>query len=376
MHYHLILTDLCNSQCKYCYEKSMKEAELDNALNKKFKFDFTEPTSSEVNIKNLKEFLAKDKQAVLIFYGGEPLLEIEKIKKIIDELADKVPFRMQTNAKLLNKFHINYLKKIEKILVSLDGNKERTDLNRGKGTYDLVINNLNQAKKQGYSGEFIARMVITPKYPDIFEQVKFLVENKDFPFTSIHWQIDAGFYKFDYNKKDFTRFVKEYNVSISKLIDYWIADMKTNKRVLKFYPFIAIIESLLKNQPTKLRCGAGHEGYAITTSGKVVACPIMNCIEDFKAGNLDSTPNKLNKFDVSGDCLACDHRDLCGGRCLYWNQAQLWPADGNKLICNTIKHYINELKSKLPEIQNLIKQQTIKSIDFDYEKYFGPEIIP
>lgn len=351
--------------------------EFDNGLDKKFKFDFNEPTSSQVNITKLVSFLKKDPSPILIFYGGEPLLEIEKIKAIIDGLkGTKVKFRMQTNAKLLNKLPASYLKKIDKILVSLDGNKERTDNNRGKGTYDLVINNLQEARKQGYKGEIIARMVITPEYPDIFEQVKHLLENKELGFTSIHWQLDAGFYKFDFNKSSFQKFVKEYNKSISKLIDYWITDMKTNKRVLKLYPFLAIIESLLKNQATKLRCGAGHSGYAITTSGKVVACPIMNCIEDFKAGTLDSSPQQLKKFDVSGDCLSCSHLDLCGGRCLYWNRAELWPKEGNQLICKTIKHYIDELKSSMLEIQELIKQGTIKASDFDYEKYFGPEIIP
>jgi putative peptide-modifying radical SAM enzyme len=357
----------------------MREAELDNCLNKKFKFDFNEPTSSEVNLKKLASFLAKDSEPVLIFYGGEPLLEIEKIKAIIDGLEEakvEVKFRMQTNAKLLNKLPINYLNKISKILVSLDGTRERTDNNRGKGTYELVIDNLKKAQAQGYQGELIARMVIIKENPDIFEQVKYLVENKELGFTSIHWQIDAGFYKFDYNKTEFSNFVKDYNNSISKLIDYWITDIKTNKRVLKLYPFLAIVESLLKNEKTKIRCGAGHEGYAITTNGKIVACPIMNCIEDFKAGTLDSEPSSLKKFDVSGDCIACTHKDLCGGRCLYWNQANLWPKEGNKLICKTIRFYIDKLKQSLPEIKDLIKKGIIKSSDFDYEKYFGPEIIP
>lgn len=357
----------------------MKEAEFDNELNKKFKFDFSEPTSSQVDIKKLKEFLAKDPSPTLIFYGGEPLLEIEKIKQIIDGLEKaklKVKFRMQTNAKLLNKLPIRYLKKIDKILVSLDGNKSRTDENRGAGTYDLVVSNLKQARTLGYNGEIIARMVITQENPDLFEQVKYLLENKDLGFTSIHWQLDAGFYKFDYNKLGFKSFVENYNKSLTKLINYWIKDMRTNKRVLKLYPFLAIIESLLKNQATKLRCGAGHSGYAITTSGKVVACPIMNCIEDFKAGTLDSNPKELKKFDVSGDCINCNYLDLCGGRCLYWNQASLWPKEGNQLICKTIKNYIDELKSRMPEIKDLIKKGIIKKEDFDYEKYFGPEIIP
>jgi len=366
------MTELCNSQCKYCYEKSFKE--FDNQLDKKFKFDFSEPTSLNIDYKKLKAFLLKDSEPVLIFYGGEPLLEIEKIKKIIDELKDtKVKFRMQTNAKLLDKLPTEYLKKMDKILVSLDGTKERTDYNKGQGTYDLVMNNINKVRRVGYKGEIVARMVVSPEFPDLYEQVIHLIKSD---FTSIHWQIDAGFYKFDYNKSSFSKFVNEYNKSIKKLIDFWIADMKNNKRVIMLYPFVAIIDSLLKGEPSKLRCGAGHSGYAISTNGKIVACPIMNCIENFKAGNLDSQPSKLKKFDVSGDCLACRYKDLCGGRCLYWNAAGLWPAEGNKLICKTIKFYIDELKSRLPEIRNMIKEGIIKESDFSYEKYFGPEIIP
>jgi len=136
------------------------------------------------------------------------------------------------------------------------------------------------------------------------------------------------------------------------------------------------MDSLLKKEATSLRCGAGYAGYAISTDGKLVACPIMNCIEDFKAGDLDSDPKKLKKFDVSGKCIHCNYKDLCGGRCLYWNKAELWPEQGNDLICNTIKHLIDELKRNLPEIQSLIKQKIISKKQFNYEKYFGPEIIP
>ena len=375
MHYHILLTESCNSRCRYCYEKSMKE--FDNQLDKKFKFDFSAPNSSNIDVKKLSSFLEKDREAVLIFYGGEPLLEIEKIKEIIDNINPKIKLRMQTNGILLDKLPKAYMNKIGKILVSIDGTKQRTDFNRGKGTYDKLISNLKLIKKQGYNGEIIARMVVSQEYPDIFEQVKYLIENKDFPFKSIHWQLDAGFYKFDFNKEKFEKFTIQYNNSITKLIDYWIEDMKNNKRVLKLYPFLAIIDSMLKNEKTKLRCGAGHSGYAVSTNGKIIACPIMNCIVDFEAGNINNSNHKgLKKFDVSGDCLKCNYKNICGGRCLYWNKAELWPKEGNDLICKTIKHLIDELNSRLPEIRKLIKNGIISQNDFNYEKYFGPEIIP
>jgi len=366
MHYHLLLTESCNSNCKYCYEKSLNE--FDNGLNKKFSFDFSSPEKSEVDIEKLKKFLEKDKNPVLIFYGGEPLLEIEKIKKIINRI--QIPFRMQTNGLLLNKLPIDYLKKIDKILVSLDGNKERTDFNRGSGVYEQVISNIEKIKKEGYNGEIIARMCIS--FPDIFEQVSHLI---NIGFSSIHWQLDAGFYKNDFNKEKFEKFVEDYNSSIEKLINFWIENMKKG-RVIRLYPFIGIIESLLNDEKTKLRCGAGHSGYAITTNGKIVACPIMNCIKDFEAGNLNSSPEKLKKFEVGGECVKCSYMDLCGGRCLYSNKAELWPKEGRELICLTIKFYIDKLKEKMPEIRKIMDNGIIKKEDFDYETYFGPEIIP
>lgn len=372
MHYHLQLTELCNSKCRYCYEKSLKE--FDNGLDKKFKFDFSSPDKSEVDLEKLKNFLIKDKSPVLIFYGGEPLLEIDKIIEIIDKLSDtNVKFRIQTNGKLLDSLPINCLNKIDKILVSLDGDKVRTDFQRGEGTFDLVINNLKEIKKQGYNGEIIARMTISPEFPDLYEQVTNLLH---LGFSSIHWQIDAGFYKFDFEEKSFTKFVSLYNKSLSKLIDFWVKNMQEKKHVLKLYPLLAIAESLLKKEKTKLRCGAGHSGYAITTNGKIVACPIMNCIKDFEAGDLNSNPEELIKFEIKGRCKLCKFLDLCGGRCLYWNYSNLWPEQGDKLICKAIHHLVNSIKKKIPIIKELIKNKTIYLKDFEYEKYFGPEIIP
>jgi len=343
----------------------MKE---ENNLSKTWKFDFSCPNKWDVDIQKLKKFIDNDKDAVIIFYGGEPLLQIEKIKEIIDKI--NVPFRMQTNGKLLDKLPIKYLNKIDKILISLDGSKERTDYNRGYGTFDKVIFNINKIKSEGYKGELIARMTIS-EFPDVYEQVKNLV---DLGFKSIHWQLDAGFYKCDFSEDKFSRFVEEYNKSVSKLISYWIDEISKGN-FIRIYPFVAIVDSLLKNEKTLLRCGAGHSGYAICPNGEIVACPIMNCIKDFEAGDLDFNFNELKKFTIN-ECSECDIRDICGGRCLYWRKAKLWDKKGDGLICNTIKHLVSELKNKIPEINRLIDNNTATKNDFEYEKYFGPEIIP
>jgi len=350
--------------------------EFDNGLKDKFEFDYDVPCDSEVKGVDVADFL-KDGDS-LIFYGGEPLVNFQKMKEIMDAVEKskkKIKFYIQTNGKLLDEIPWSYINKMSKMLVSIDGDMKRTDYNRGFETYNKVLKNIIELRKKGYKGEIVARMTLS--FPDIFEQVSHIVEliEKGI-FNSVHWQIDAGFYKSDFNKKQFKLFVKEYNKSIDRLLDFWVEYMKENKKVLKFYSFLGIFESLYYGRKTKLHCGSGYANYTISTSGKIVACPIMNGVKDFYCGDLKNPHEKLKEIYVKEPCSSCGYLDICGGRCLYSNYAQLWPEEGQKLICESIIHLIEGIQDKLPKIRDLIEKKIVLEHDFEYEKYFGPEIIP
>ena len=47
-----------------------------------------------------------------------------------------------------------------------------------------------------------------------------------------------------------------------------------------------------------------------------------------------------------------------------------------KIICKTIINLIEGVKKRIPKIKKLINSKIISEKDFEYEKYFGPEIIP
>lgn len=350
--------------------------EFDNGLKDKFEFDYNIPCNSEVKGEDIARFL-KDGDG-LIFYGGEPLVNFQKMKEIIDAVEaskKKIKFYIQTNGKLLNEIPLIYINKISKMLVSIDGDIRRTDYNRGLGTYNTVLKNLIELRNKGYTGEIVARMTLS--FSDIFGQVKHitgLIEKGIF--DSVHWQIDAGFYKSDFNKKQFKIFVKEYNKSLNKLINFWVEYMKENKKVLKFYPFLGIFELLYYDKKTKLQCGSGYSNYTILTNGKIVACPIMSGIKTFYCGDLKKPNEKLKEIYIQEPCVSCKYLEICGGRCLYSNYAQLWPEEGQNLICETIFNLIESINEAIPKIKNLINQNIIFEHDFEYEKYFGPEIIP
>ena len=70
----------------------------------------------------------------MIFYGGEPLMKLDKIKIFMDAIDAK--FYIQSNGLFLKLIPEKYLHKIGKMLISIDGDRSRTDFNRGKGIYD------------------------------------------------------------------------------------------------------------------------------------------------------------------------------------------------------------------------------------------------
>ena len=72
---HIVLTTYCNLGCKGCYQD---EKEI---LNKKEDFNLND---HKENIKFLfNKFITENKQVKISFFGGEPLLKINNIKKVI-----------------------------------------------------------------------------------------------------------------------------------------------------------------------------------------------------------------------------------------------------------------------------------------------------
>ncbi len=290
-------------------------------------------------------------------------MAIDKIKKVMENINCK-GFMMQTNGLLLDKLDKEYINKLHTILVSIDGDKEITDKNRGIGVYDRVMKNISMVKKEGFKGELIARMTIS-KGSSVYKQVLSLLDNG---FDSIHWQLDVLFYK-----EEDTSWLEGYNKEISQLINFWVEKMKEGK-VLKLYPFVVITDSLLKGEKSKLRCGSGHSNYTIMTNGKIVPCPIMGGMKEYYIGDLNS--KELKEINLGEPCNSCDILDKCGGRCLYTNLTKNWSEEGEKEVCNTVRHLVTELENKKEEINSLITNGIISLEDFSHLKYNGVEVIP
>lgn len=149
-----VVTEECNLRCSYCYEghKNNKNKMIYETGKKivDYLFQLNAKEKGYINSKNSK-FL------ILEFIGGEPLLEIELIDKIVEYFKFKAvntdhPWKINymiaisTNGILYNDHKVvsfmNRNKGRVSLTITIDGNKELHDSCRkfpdGKGSYDIV----------------------------------------------------------------------------------------------------------------------------------------------------------------------------------------------------------------------------------------------
>ena len=92
--------------------------------------------------------LKKRGTRMVFLMGGEPLLH-KDFDRIVDYVkALGMECDVTTNGLLIPQ-HLEALKKIDLLMVSLDGNREGNDLNRGRGTFDRTTHGIELAKQNG-----------------------------------------------------------------------------------------------------------------------------------------------------------------------------------------------------------------------------------
>lgn len=150
-----IVTKDCQLSCKYCYLVAKNSDE-----------EMTLPIAQKTIDYLLSSKLISPQTSIIYdFIGGEPLLKIELISDVMEYVLHKMEkscnhndykIRITTNGILYNNPKVqSFIRKYHDHLlmsISIDGTKEKNDLNRifknGKGSYDLIINNVKLWRRQ------------------------------------------------------------------------------------------------------------------------------------------------------------------------------------------------------------------------------------
>jgi len=356
MQYHVLTTERCNLNCVYCGgTRDLPGLPLD----------------IEYDPEELVDFISRDPEAVIGFYGGEPLLALDRMYEIMDRVPAKA-FTLQTNGTMLHRVDEDHLHRLHSILISLDGPREVTDFSRGEGTYDRVMQNLELIKSKGYKGDIIARMAFSD-HGDIHRDVMHLLPH----FDHVHWQLDVFWTDLE-SRGDVGAWLERYDEGITRMVEDFGRSMEDGK-VLGIVPFIPVFRSLLTGEGSHIRCGAGMDSFAIMTSGSIEACPIAPELLYSNIGHIrDSSPGEIKNSRPVGDpCTGCDIFRVCGGRCLFANQTMSWGREWFDRVCDSTRHMKNELEKLVPRVKELISSGVVDEKQFDYpEINNGCEIIP
>lgn len=303
------LTNDCNLNCPYCFV---------NRNTKKMDFKTAKATM---------DFLfgqaKKAERLGVAFFGGEPTMEFDLIKKIIKyskKLAKKekkdIKFSVTTNGTLFTKEMVDFFweNKIA-ILFSFDGTKDQIINIKGEKAYNQMLNSINLLKQKGYSN-FEARVTIGPEDMRINERIKHIQE---VGFDRIAATYMSGVdEKWDQEKtnKEYLRFAK-----------FFVQQVK-QRHFIKESVFLKYIAVKMGFRPVSAGpCGAGRGAAGITTDGKILPCQHPESwLPDYELGNVFE--KKLNKkrdvflnytkedFKCDEDCIA---KPRCIGSCFELN---------------------------------------------------------
>lgn len=120
---NLFITNRCNLNCLYCFVDVNNKTVEDFSLEQIFKM-----------VDELKELGT----IVVCLLGGEPLLR-KDLNGIVDYIHSKgMLSEINTNGIKIDQ-HIDTLKKVDSVCISIDGDEYHHDLNRGKGSYKTAL---------------------------------------------------------------------------------------------------------------------------------------------------------------------------------------------------------------------------------------------
>jgi len=374
---HIVIPTLkCNQNCVYCQAKPKNDINLD--------------MTKETAIKVLDFIFKSPSQALTIeFQGGEPLLNwnivkfiVEEIRKINNEFEKRdLRISMVTNLTLMDDEKLDFLiKNNVSICTSLDGPKYVHDKNRiyleNKGTYEDVIKwikKINEEyKKRNVNVELNALSVITrislPYYKEIVDEyVKNNFHMIQFGFVNKMGSGKSNWDEIGYSAEDYLDFWK-------KAMDYIIELNRKGINIKERLSTFMLTKILKKEDPgyTELMspCGAGRTQIVYNTNGDIYTCDEGRMLEEdlFKLGNVENKYEDIMRNDnliaichsslLDNYCTLCAFKPFCGTCPVlnYVEQGTIIPKITETFRCKVYKGILTYIFNNIEKNRDIFER--------------------
>ena len=310
----------CNLTCDYCFA-SQGKYQGERAL-----------MSFDVGKQALDFLIAHSgsrKNLEVDFFGGEPLMNWEVVKKLVAYARQQEPihnkkfrFTLTTNGMLLNEEVDDFLnKEMHNVVLSLDGRKEIHDRLRrtvgGKGSYDVIVPKFQQLAKSRNEQGYYVRGTFTHYNTDFTNDV-FHMADLGFTQLSMEPVVCAPGDPYALTEEDLPGLFDQYEILAKEMIR-----LEKEGRGFTFYHYMLDLSGGPCIYKRITGCGSGTEYLAVTPWGELFPCHQFVGDSRYSMGNVwDGVTNtalrdqfKLCNAYTRKECQSCWARLYCSGGC-------------------------------------------------------------
>ncbi len=310
----------CNLACKYCFAG---EGEYHGARGL---------MSFEVGRAALDFLVANSgtrKNLEVDFFGGEPSLNFEVVKKLVEygrsiEKAANKNFRFTytTNGIILNDEIMEFCnREMSNVVLSLDGRREVNDRMRvfrgGKGSYDNIVPKFQKFADSRGQKDYYIRGTYTHYNTDFAADILHMAD-LGFKEISIEPVVADPNEPYALKESDLPVLLEQYEILAKEMI-------KRNKKGEGFTFYHYMID--LDGGPCVVKrvsgCGVGTEYMAVTPNGDLYPCHQFAGDPNFLLGNVKTGITNEKVTDQFKECNIYSHKECddcfarmyCSGGC-------------------------------------------------------------
>jgi uncharacterized protein len=318
----LHVSHACNLGCVYCFAE-----QGDYGVGRSM-------MSEEVALRAIDFFLEQlgpREHGSIVFFGGEPLMNLPVIKASVEhtdrraaELGKRISYNMTTNGTLLSDEVIEYLNEHSiSAMISIDGAPEIQDAQRpfknGRGSYSDILPKVRKYS-ESRGGHLTARATVCHGAVRLNDTVRHLSEvgfdqvmcaPVSCGACSEHLSLDAA---------DVETMSAEFAEGVREVIERFDGRLERSPLFSLFSPSMTAIN---EGRPRTHACGAGIGIVGVTPAGDFYPCHRFVGRDLWRMGSLDEGVDEkvrglCRTFNVLNQpgCSACWLRHACGGSCL------------------------------------------------------------
>lgn len=300
---YLAVSESCNFRCKYCRQKKTKE--------------IVNMTKEEIKNAIDTFYSVATKYRSVVFFGGEPLLNIEGIKYAIEYIRgfDKeIQFSMVINGSLCTEEIAKFLaeNKVD-VIVSMDGPEELHNLARvntnQEGTYKKALQGYKNLKNAGCKAGI--SVVIGPHNEKHFDQlIEWAIELKP---NSLGFCLPHG------DENNFAMQLTSFNDVHKKMIK---ASDILHERGIYLVQIEQKMEAFLAGKSVPYECKACGKRIVACKNRKFGICEGPITKPEMFYDSIDKLPACIREYKKTSPfynetCKNCIAYRICGGGCVY-----------------------------------------------------------